>query len=133
MSIVTEKELIDAIAAGLPGVTVIWGFLDLESASTPPSLPVVCVTRVSAAAETGTNVLADMCDSSDQFARIIVQVDTWEKEYEDARNLNEQVHTIVASILDPQQVWTWQADVDRRNVQLKAWCIESTWTSNGER
>jgi len=128
MSIVTEKALMEAIRDGLPGAKVRWGFLEFESATQPPSFPVVCVTRLNASLLAGGG-LADMCDSDDDTAETLVQIDSWEPGYEDARDLNEQVHTIVEGVAG----WSWQSDVDQRDPNMKAWRIQSTWTTNGER
>lgn len=129
MSITTEKALIAAIRDGLPGVKVRWGFLEFENDKQPPSYPVVCVTRLNASLIAGGG-LADMCDpGDDSSSETNIQVDSWEPEYEDARNLNEQVHAIVESLID----WAWQSDVDQRDPNMKAWRIQSTWAANGER
>jgi len=128
MSIATEKELIQAIKDVLPGVSVVWGFLEFESANTPPSFPVVCITRVNAALTAGGGLL-DMCDEDDDTALILIQADAWHKGYEAARNLNEQVHTIIADL----EGWSWQSDTDLRDPQIKAWRIQSTWQSTSER
>jgi len=128
MSIVTEKALMEAIRDGLPGVKVRWGFLEFESSTQPPAFPVVCVTRLNAAVLAGGG-LADMCDSDDETAETTIQIDSWEPGYEDARGLNEQVHTIVEGTIG----WSWQSDVDQRDPNMKAWRIQSTWAINGER
>jgi hypothetical protein len=128
MSIISEKELIAAIRDGLPGVEVVWGFLEFESAQSPPSLPLVAVSRVNATVLAGGG-LKDMCDEDDETADILVQADAWQKSYENARNLNEQVHVIIASIVG----WSWQSDIDIHDSLLKAWRISSTWNSTGER
>lgn len=135
MSVANEQELIEAIRDGLPAVNVTWGFAEFESATSPPSLPLVCVTRVSASVQTDGGPLADMCDTDEESARTIIQIDSWENGYEDARTLNEQVHTIVAALIAPSlaPVWSWESDVDHLNPQLKAWNIQSTWTTDGER
>lgn len=128
MSVTTEKALIAAIKAGLPLVEVTWGFLEMESATAPPSMPIVCVTRVNAALLAGGG-LKDMCDDDDDTATSNIQIDTWDKGYEDARDLNESVHTIVNALAG----WSWQSEVDVRDPQLKAWRISSTWIIDGDR
>jgi hypothetical protein len=128
MSIASEKEVVQAIADGLPGVSVVWGFLEFESAQSPPSFPLVTVTRVNATVLAGGG-LKDMCDEDDETAEIILQVDSWQKGYEDTRDLNEQVHAIVISLIG----WSWQSDVDIRDTQIKAWRISSMWHANGDR
>lgn len=129
MSIVTEKELIQAIKDTLPGVNVVWGFAEFESAQFPPSFPLVAVTRVNAGLATGDTLLLDMCDVDDETAEILVQADSWQPGYEAARDLNEQVHAIIAAL----EGWSWQSDVDMRDPQIKAWRITSTWSGIGDR
>jgi hypothetical protein len=128
MSIVLEKELIQAIKDALPGVNVVWGFAEFESAKDPPSFPLVAVTRVNAGLTTRGGLL-DMCDADDETADIILQADSWQPGYENARNLNEQVHAIIASL----EGWSWQSDVDMRDPQIKAWRVTSTWLGMGDR
>jgi len=128
MSIQTEQDLIAAVRDGLPGVDVVWGFLEFESAEAPPSFPLVAVSRVNAALLGGTG-LQDMCDEDDDTSTILLQIDSWQRGYEDSRNLNEDVHSIVASL----EGWKWQSESDIRDPQIKAWRITSLWRSNGER
>ena len=129
MSIITEKALMAALKAGLPtDVDVTWGFLEQDSALTPPHLPVVCVTRVNAALLAGGG-LQDMCDEDDNTSNTLLQIDAWDKAYEDARNLNELVNAIV----DAQDGWSWQSEADNRDPNLKAWRISSSWIIIGDR
>ena len=129
MSILSEKALMAALKAGLPtDVDVAWGFLEQDSALTPPHLPVVCVTRVNAALLAGGG-LQDMCDDDDDTSNTLLTVDSWDKVYEDARNLNELVHAIIEAL----DGWAWQSESDNRDPNFKAWRISSSWTFAGER
>jgi hypothetical protein len=119
----TERELAAALAAGLAGVAVRWGWKGLESAEQTPSLPLVTLQRTMASAAP----YMDMCEDLNPLADTSVQVHTWHQEYEAARTLNAQVRAIVLAAGG----WALQAEIDQYEPSFRAWRIAGDYLSAG--
>lgn len=123
MTMATERELAAALAAGLVGVEVRWGWKALETAEAPPSLPLVTLQRTVASAAP----YADMCVDQHPIADTSVQVHVWTAEYEAARTLNAQARAIVLAAGG----WALQTEVDEYEPTFRAWRIAGDYLSAG--
>jgi hypothetical protein len=120
----TERELAAALAAGLPGVEVRWGWKALETAEAPPLLPLVTLQRTMASAAG----YLDMCEQDvPPIVDISLQVHTWVAEYEAARALNAQVRSIILTAGG----WTLQSEADDYEPTFRAWRIAGDYLSAG--
>jgi len=119
----TERELAAALAAGLAGVAVRWGWKGLESAEQSPSLPLVTLQRTMASAAP----YMDMCEDQHPLADTSIQVHSWHAEYEAARTLNAQARAIVLAAGG----WALQAEIDQYEPSFRAWRIAGDYLSAG--
>lgn len=121
----TEQEFVDALAAAVAPVPVRWGWHPLETAEQPPGLPVITVQRVFADLEAFT----DMCDptTGERIGNVTLDVHTWAREYEEARNLQKLVRGATGS--DRTYKLTTESDTFEQN--FRAWQIASSWRGDG--
>lgn len=122
MKSLSEKELSQALQAGLAGVLYRWGYAPLESASQPPSLPLVTLVRLSADVAS----MADMCTDDEFVGETTVETHVWHHTYEDARLLQDQVRALILPT-----GWNLQAEQDLFDGTFRAWRISAQWTAVG--
>lgn len=120
----TERALAALLETSLAGVAAVrWGWHALESASTPPSLPLVTLQRSLASA----SPYADMCVDLNPLVDTTLQVHTWVQEYEAARVLNAQVRAIILGAGG----WALQAELDDYEPSFRAWRISGEYLGAG--
>jgi hypothetical protein len=120
----TERDLATLLEAGLSGIAEVrWGWKALESAETPPSLPLVTIQRSVASAA----AYWDMCVDTNPLADTSLQVHTWHTQYEAARALNAQVRAIVLTAGG----WRLSAEVDDYEPAFRAWRISGDYLGAG--
>lgn len=119
---ITERELAELLTISLPGIKVRWGWSALESATEPPSLPLVTLQRSVASAAP----YADMCVDLNPLVDTTLQVHTWVQEYEAARALNTQVRAIILG-----GGWALQAELDDYEPGFRAWRISGEYLGAG--
>jgi hypothetical protein len=120
----TERDLAALLEAGLSGIAEVrWGWKALESAETPPSLPLVTLQRSLASAA----AYWDMCIDTDPLVDTSIQVHTWHPTYEGARALNAQARAIVLTAGG----WRLSAETDDYEPAFRAWRISGEYMGAG--
>ena len=120
---IPERELFALLDAALTGnATVRWGWKALETATEPPSLPLVTLQRTLASA----SAYADMCIDLNPLVDTSLQVHVWVDKYEAARALNTQVRAIVLG-----GGWALQAEIDVYEPAFRAWRISGDYLGAG--
>lgn len=120
---ISEREVSQALAAGLAGVAAFrWGWHAMESAWTPPALPVVTLTRLSSDVES----VADMCRGDNIVGATTLETHAWAAGYEDARLLQDQVRAVVVGT-----GWNLTGEQDAYDAVFRAWRISAQWVNVG--
>ena len=118
-----ERELAQLLEASLAGVAAVrWGWKALESAETPPTLPLVTLQRTLASGAG----YQDMCEADPPLVDTTLQVHVWVAQYEDARALNATVRALVRST-----GWALQAELDDYEPAFRAWRISGEYLGAG--
>lgn len=122
---VSERDLAELLSVSLAGVAAVrWGWKALETAETPPALPLVTLQR---ALFSGTGY-ADMCEPEQPpLGDTTVQVHVWQAEYAAARALNAQVRGIVLGAGG----WRLQQEIDEYDGLFRAWRISGEYLGAG--
>jgi hypothetical protein len=123
METISERDLAALLAADLTAIAPVrWGWKALETAELPPSLPLVTLQRTLATAAPYVDMCADppMVDTT-------IQTHVWHAEYENARDLNAQVR----SIIQGAGGWVLQAEVDEYDGVFRAWRISGEYLGSG--
>jgi len=121
----SERELAQSLSAGLAGASLFrWGWAALESDYQPPSLPLVTLTRLQANLE----AVADMCEQDVNVeGQTTVETHAWDRGYEDARLLQDQVRAVVLGGTG----WRLLAEQDAYDEVFRAWRISAQWSNFG--
>jgi len=117
-----ERDLVAALSAALQPTPVFWGFAPLETAETPPSLPLVVVQRLNYS----TAGYEDMCEG-DYLGDTLLVVDAWSLGYEDARVLAASARAAVSGAGG----WRLQGESDFFEPNFRAWRIQGQWLAAG--
>lgn len=118
-----ERDLVTLLAAALAPTPVYWGWAPFETATEPPTLPLVVVQRQSFT----TADYEDMCPGP-YLGDKLVGINAWAVNYEAAR-------TLAAAARDAMSAdaagWRLQQEVDSFEPAFRAWCISGSWLAGG--
>jgi hypothetical protein len=119
-----ERDLVAELRVALAPTPVYWGFAPFETASEPPSLPIVVVQRLTF----DTAAYEDMC-LGPYVGDTVIVIDAWTAGYEAGRALSTQIRDAVA--LANGDVWRLRSESDFFDPNARAWRIQGQWLSAG--